>query len=47
MTFTNFSAIRNLLPKPEEQSRIAKILSDRDNKIEALENKLENYKMIK
>ena len=31
----------------EEQTRIAKILSDMDAEIEALENKLEKYKMLK
>jgi len=31
----------------EEQTRIAQILSDMDAEIEALEKKLEKYKMIK
>jgi len=34
-------------PKSGEQTRIAKILSDMDAEIEALENKLNKYKMIK
>jgi len=35
------------LPSKEEQTRIAQILSDMDAEIEALEKKLEKYKMIK
>jgi restriction endonuclease S subunit len=34
-------------PKEEEQSRIARILSDMDNEIDELEKQLEKYKMIK
>ena len=34
-------------PTQEEQTRIASILSDMDNEITALENKLEKYKKIK
>ena len=34
-------------PKPEEQTRIAQILTDMDTEIEALEKKLEKFKMIK
>lgn len=36
-----------LPPNKDEQTRIAKILSDMDAEIEALERKLEKYKMIK
>lgn len=35
------------LPSPKEQARIAQILSDMDAEIEALEKKLEKYRMIK
>jgi type I restriction enzyme S subunit len=34
-------------PKEDEQTRIAQILSDMDNEIEALEKKLNKYKMLK
>ena len=36
-----------ILNKKTEQTRIAQILSDMDTEIEALENKLDKYKMIK
>jgi type I restriction enzyme S subunit len=39
--------IEKQFPKFEEQTRIAQILSDMDVEIEALEKKLEKYKMIK
>jgi type I restriction enzyme, S subunit len=39
--------IEKQFPKFEEQTRIAQILSDMDAEIEALENKLNKYKMIK
>ena len=35
------------IPKPEEQTRIATILSDMDTEITALETKLAKYKQIK
>jgi type I restriction enzyme S subunit len=35
------------VPPLEEQTRIAQILSDMDDEIEALEKKLEKYKMLK
>lgn len=35
------------IPKIEEQTRIAQILSDMDSEIEALEKKLNKYKMLK
>ena len=36
-----------IVPSKAEQTRIAQILSDMDTKIEALEKKLEKYKMLK
>ena len=39
--------IEKQFPKFEEQTRIAQILSDMDTEINALENKLNKYKMIK
>ena len=42
------SKVKVVIPKSiEEQTRIAQILSDMDTEIEALEKKLEKYKMIK
>jgi type I restriction enzyme S subunit len=35
------------LPTPDEQTRIAQILSDMDNEIEKLETQLSKYKMLK
>jgi len=43
----NFNNLEISLPKPEEQNSIATILSDMDNEISALENKLEKYREIK
>jgi type I restriction enzyme S subunit len=37
----------NTPPTKDEQTRIAQILSDMDTEIEALEKKLEKYKMLK
>jgi len=42
-----FSELEFYLPSLEEQTRIAQILSDMDAEIEALEKKLDKYKMIK
>ncbi len=45
---TNLKEIEISIPSTiEEQTRIAQILSDMDAEIEALERKLEKYKMIK
>ncbi|MGB4204328.1 MAG: restriction endonuclease subunit S [Bacteroidales bacterium] len=44
---SNFLKIEIQIPKSEEQTRIAQILSDMDNEIAALEKQLEKYKMIK
>jgi len=44
---SNFLKLKILLPKPEEQTRIATILSDIDAEIAALETKLAKYKQIK
>ncbi|MGD9732325.1 MAG: restriction endonuclease subunit S [Desulfamplus sp.] len=44
---TEFEKILIQLPTKEEQTHIASILSDMDNEITALENKLEKYKKIK
>lgn len=48
-TYTINGAKKTVIPFPpiEEQTRIATILSDMDNEINALETKLEKYKMIK
>jgi type I restriction enzyme S subunit len=43
----NFLKLEIKLPKPEEQTRIASILSDMDAELSALEQKLEKYKKIK
>ncbi|MBT3178970.1 MAG: hypothetical protein HOG03_15290 [Desulfobacula sp.] len=40
-------SIEKQFPKFDEQTRIAQILSDMDTEINALEKKLEKYKMIK
>ena len=43
-----FESFKVIIPKTkDEQTRIAQILSDMDAEIEALENKLNKYKMIK
>jgi type I restriction enzyme S subunit len=44
---SSFLKIEFQIPKPEEQTRIAQILSDMDAEIEALEKKLDKYKMLK
>jgi type I restriction enzyme S subunit len=44
---TNIAKIELIFPNPAEQTRIAAILSDMDGEIEALEKKLDKYKMIK
>lgn len=44
---SNFLKLEIKLPKPEEQTRIASILSDMDAELSALEQKLEKYKKIK
>ena len=44
------SEYRNIevkVPRPDEQTRIAQILSDMDTEIDALEKKLDKYKMLK
>ena len=43
----NFLKLEIKLPKPEEQTRIASILSDMDAELSALEQKLEKYKKVK
>lgn len=43
----NFLKLEIKLPKPEEQTRIATILSDMDAELSVLEQKLEKYKKIK
>lgn len=51
MPAINFSTINSLVvifpPNKEEQTAIAQILSDMDAEIEALENKLAKYRVIK
>lgn len=47
LTNKNLKAFEIPFPTPEEQAHIAQILSDMDAEIEALEKKLEKYKMIK
>lgn len=42
-----FQEFEILFPKPAEQTRIAQILSDMDNEIQALEAQLEQYKRVK
>jgi type I restriction enzyme S subunit len=44
---SEYQNIEIKVPKPEDQTRIAQILSDMDAEIEALEKKLEKYKMLK
>ena len=44
---SEYQNIAVTVPKPEEQTRIAKILTDMDTEIESLEKKLEKYKQIK
>jgi len=44
---SNFNKMEVSLPKPEEQIEIAKILTDMNNEITALETKLEKYKKVK
>lgn len=44
---TNIAKIEIAFPTPDEQTRIATILSDMDAEIEALEKKLEKYRQIK
>ena len=44
---TNFIKIELPLPKPEEQTAIAQVLSDMDAEIEALQKKRDKYKAIK
>lgn len=44
---SNFLKLELELPKPEEQTRIAQILSDMDTEITELETQLEKYKKIK
>ncbi len=43
----NFLKLEIELPKPEEQTRIAQILSHMDSEIEKLETQLSKYKMLK
>lgn len=48
INFTSLKALEMIYPKSiDEQTRIATILSDMDNEIEMLENKLAKYKKIK
>lgn len=44
---SEYSRLKINLPSIEEQNAIAQVLSDMDNEIEALEEKLEKYKSIK
>lgn len=44
---SNFNKLELKLPNPEEQTRIATILSDMDAEIAALEAKLEKYRKVK
>lgn len=44
---SNFNKLELKLPNPEEQTRIATILSDMDAEIAALETKLEKYRKVK
>ncbi len=44
---TSFMKMEIPMPKPEEQTAIAQVLSDMDAEIESLEQKLDKYKMIK
>ncbi|MCR4293225.1 MAG: restriction endonuclease subunit S [Candidatus Kuenenia sp.] len=44
---SSLGKIEITLPNIDEQNRIAKLLSDMDTEIEALEKKLDKYKMIK
>ena len=44
---SEYQYIEVKVPKSDEQTRIAQILSDMDNEIEALEKKLNKYKMLK
>lgn len=44
---SNFNKLEIILPSPEEQTRIATILSDMDTEIAALEAKLEKYRQLK
>jgi len=47
LTNKNLNAFEIPFPMPEEQTYIAQILSDMDAEIEALEKKLDKYKMLK
>jgi type I restriction enzyme S subunit len=47
ITNKSLNSFKIPFPKLEEQTRIAKILSDMDAEIETLEKKLEKYKMLK
>jgi len=44
---SEYQNIEVKVPNPEEQTRIATILSDMDNEIQELEKQLDKYKMIK
>jgi type I restriction enzyme S subunit len=44
---SEYQNIEVIVPKPEEQTRITNIFFDMDAEIEALEKKLEKYKMLK
>ncbi len=44
---SNFNKLELSLPSPEEQNEIAKIISDMDAEITALESKLEKYRKVK
>jgi type I restriction enzyme S subunit len=44
---SEYQHIEVKVPKSDEQTRIAQILTDMDNEIEALEKKLNKYKMLK
>jgi len=44
---SEYSSIEVKVPSPAEQTHIAQILSDMDSEIEALEKKLDKYKMLK
>jgi type I restriction enzyme, S subunit len=44
---SNFNKLELSLPTPEEQNEIAKIISDMDAEISALETKLEKYRNVK
>ncbi len=47
LSHSDIEIIETLLPSPEEQTRIATILSDMDTEIAALETKLEKYRKVK